>query len=156
VTTVRQAAYRPTTANLVRRSSLAYSSAVPVRWRSAVPIKRLTIIGGYSSLSYSSGLTKVAAYHANGDYTRLRSVMAHEWGHQLSWKYGTRAYNGAPPAGFPQRTRATQETWADCVSWALIGRQYPYGNVPKCSRAAMVWTKRWLAAGPNGHRRTAA
>jgi hypothetical protein len=148
------AAADPGTGNLTRRAQVAYESSVPSAWRAAAPLRVSAITGGYTSLSYTDGRTSVSRYHATRAWSNLRSVMAHEWGHHLAFRYGTQAYLGAPPAGFPQRTSATQETFADCVSWALIGTQYRYGNVPPCNRTAMTWTKRWLATGPGSHRPT--
>ena len=144
----------PGVRNLHHRLDVAYISALPAAWRSAVPIASLGLTDGVSSLSWPSGVTVVARIHATGRFTRLQSVLAREWAHHLAFAYGTRAYSGARPAGFPQRTRAGQETWADCVSWAAVGRQYRYDNVPPCSAGALRWTRQWLASGPGGHRRT--
>jgi hypothetical protein len=75
-------------------------------------------------------------------------VVVHEFGHLLAWRFGTDAFNGAGPAGFPYAGRAPEEMWADCVAQALTGTSYPTAGLGGCPGDALAFTGQWLAAGP--------
>ena len=88
--------------------------------------------------------------HATGDWARLGAVMAHEFGHHVSFRYGTQAELGAAPEGWPPSGSTQVETWADCVSNTFTG----YGLNGTCAGASQTWTNDWLAPGPDAHPRT--
>jgi hypothetical protein len=137
------------------RAQSAMNSAVPYAWRKALPkVKVVSVIRGYSSYSTRYRGIKIGTYHAQRPWSNLKSVMGHEFAHHIAFHYGSRRTYGAPPTGFPQATRSTVETWADCVTTAFTGTRYKYGNVPPCNARALAWTKAWLKKGPSGHRRT--
>jgi hypothetical protein len=132
--------------DLLQRSQDAISSAVPPPWLADVA-PRLEIIGGVTSWSSTDGSIRVARYHAAGPYPRLRSVLAHEWGHQAAFRYGTREYLGAPPAGWPYSGPRPAETWADCVAQTLTDVN-PGRRPGECSEDALQFIRDWLARGP--------
>lgn len=120
---------------------------IPARWLAVLPVT-IEVIVGKTSWSSFSGLIEIGDWHLTSSVDRARNVLAHEWGHQVAWHYGTDAYNGAPPAGFPYSGRLGEEMWADCVATALTGTSYPSHGLPGCPGDALSFTSAFLAAGP--------
>jgi hypothetical protein len=122
---------------------------VPGSWLSAVPV-HFEIIAGKTSWSSFGGLIEVGDWQLTSSVGRAKFTLAHEWGHQLAWKYGTDAYNGAGPAGFPYNGPIPEEQWADCVGQALTGTSYPSGGLHGCPSDSLAFTSQFLSAGPPG------
>jgi hypothetical protein len=120
---------------------------VPARWLAAVPV-RFQVIPGNTSWSSWGGLIEVGEWHLTSSVARAKNVLTHEWGHQVAWLYGTDAYNGAPPAGFPHSGSNTEEQWADCVAEALTGTSYPTGGLGRCPGDALAFTAAFFARAP--------
>jgi hypothetical protein len=128
----------------IARAEAALAAVVPARWRSAVPV-RFVIIAGSISRSHDDGLIEVATGHLDGPLPRLQFVLAHELGHQLAYRFGTGAYLGAGPAGFPAAGAHPEEYWADCVATAFTGTALEGHD---CAPDALAFTTAWLGAGP--------
>jgi hypothetical protein len=122
-------------------------STIPARWLAVVPVS-VEVIPGTTSWSNWSGLIEIGDWHLLSSEARARSTLAHEWGHQVAWHYGTDVYNGAPPAGFPYGGPTPEEQWADCVAQSLTGRSFPSHGLGACPAAALGFTQQFLAAGP--------
>jgi hypothetical protein len=137
----------PGTGDLLARSQAALDGVVPTGWRQALPVQ-LSIIDGPTSLSGNNGTIQVGSVHASGDWNKLQAVMAHEFGHQVGFGYGSQAEPGAAPTGWPPYGSPLVEGWADCVSlsWTVYG--YP------CGGSSLPWTSDWLAPGPGAYPRT--
>jgi len=75
-------------------------------------------------------------------------TLAHEFGHLIAWHYGTDAFNGAGPAGFPYSGQLPEEMWADCVATAFTGTSFPTRPLSGCPSDALAFTSRFLASGP--------
>lgn len=128
------------------RALAAYETAVPEAWRTAAPIN-LQLRGGSTSLSYQSGTVAVGTRQMN-TWRHALYVLAHEWGHQAAFQFGTGNYLGAPPIGFPGRAILLRaEQFAECVAQSLVGYRWP-NPYPRCSDAALAWTVNWLSNGP--------
>jgi hypothetical protein len=130
-----------------QRVRAAFDSSVPPVWRSAISV-RFEIIPGGTSWGYPDGLVQIGTYHANGSTARLRATVAHEFGHLIAFRYGSRAYNGAAPTGWPAYGSNPAEAWADCVSQAFTGVIDPSHGLPPCQGESLAWTQAWLAHGP--------
>jgi hypothetical protein len=127
--------------DLVRR-------VVPAAWLAQVPV-RIEVIGGKTSWSSWGGLIQIDDWHLlRSTVAHAENTLAHEWGHQAAWRYGTDVYNGAPPAGFPYSGPSPQEQWADCVAEVLTGSSYPSAGLGRCPSAAVSFASSWIAAGP--------
>lgn len=135
------------------RVEAAYAEAVPASWRAAAGV-RFDLIGGSTSWSLTNGRMEISQFHANGDYAHLKAVLAHEFGHIVAFRWGTQAFLGAAPEGWPTFGPSPEESWSDCVSLALSGLNDPSPGLPSCSGASLAWTADWLAAGPAAHTRT--
>jgi hypothetical protein len=120
---------------------------VPAPWLAALPV-RVAVIGGQTSWSSWSGLIQVSSWHLFHAVDRAQNTLAHEWGHQVAWHYGTDEYEGSPPAGFPYGGRTPEEQWADCVAQVLTGTVYPSSGLGACPGAALSFTRAFLDAGP--------
>ncbi len=120
---------------------------VPPRWLAAVPV-RIVVIPGNTSWSSWGGLIELGDWHLTSSAARARNVLAHEWGHQVAWLYGTDSYNGAPPAGFPYQGRTPEEQWADCVAEALTGTSNPTGGLGPCPGDALAFTASFFGRAP--------
>jgi hypothetical protein len=120
---------------------------IPAAWLAAVPV-HIDVIAGKTSWSSWGGLIEVGDWQLMSTVGRARFTLAHEWGHQAAWRYGTDAFNGAAPAGFPYAGPMPEEQWADCVAQALLGTSYPSGGLGACPSAALTFTAAWLHAGP--------
>jgi hypothetical protein len=120
---------------------------VPARWLAVLPV-RVTVISGRTSWSSFSGLIEIGNWHLYHAVDRAKNTLAHEWGHQVAWHYGTDQYEGAPPAGFPYSGRTPEEQWADCVAQALTGTVYPSSGLGACPADALAFVRSFLDAGP--------
>lgn len=122
------------------------ASIVPAAWHAALPV-RIEMIEG--SISWGQpGLIQIARSHATGSIELLEVVIAHEFGHVIAFEYGTRAYLGAAPAGWPAATTNPAEHWADCVQQVFVGTVRPSHGLPPCTGAQLDWAARYLAVGP--------
>jgi hypothetical protein len=130
-----------------QRVLTAFEASVPGSWRAAITV-RLEIIGGSTSWAYPDGRIQVGQAHANGSESRLRATLAHEFGHLIAFRFGSGAYNGAAPEGWPAYSNRPEEAWADCVSQAFTGIVDPSHGLPPCSGDSLSWTQQWLAQGP--------
>jgi hypothetical protein len=119
---------------------------VPAAWLAAVPA-RISVIDGDTSWAYDDGTIDMAVTHLASP-SIARFTVAHEWGHLVAWKYGTNAYNGAAPAGFPYSGSQPAEMWADCVGVAISGVSQHSHGLPGCPGDALSFTSSWFAAGP--------
>lgn len=128
----------PGTGDLNARITAAFQDAVPARWHSAV--SEFVIVDGSSSFAHTGGRISITMLHANGSWDRLRFIAAHEAGHLIAFQYGSGAYYGAAPEGFPIRT-SDPEVWADCVAVAFTGRNEGGHG---CEPDATTWTINWL------------
>lgn len=135
------------------RVQAAFESSVPAAWRAAVPV-RLVLIGGSTSWADHNGDIRVGSAHYNGSDAKLRAVLAHEFGHLIAFRYGSQAFNGAAPSGWPSYGSIPAEAWADCVSQAFTGVLDPSHGLPACSGSSLSWTVGWLAAGPSAYATT--
>lgn len=120
---------------------------IPAAWLAVLPV-RVEVIAGQTSWSSWDGLIQIGDWHLFQTAARAKNTLAHEWGHQVAWHYGTDAYNGAPPAGFPYDGRSAEEQFADCVAEVLTGTSYPSGGLGACPGDARSFTEQYLAAGP--------
>lgn len=139
-----QAATAESPEDRVRR---VYSSAVPQTWQADFEV-RFEIIDGSTSWAYGDGRILVARSHADGGEAHLADVLAHEFGHLIAFRYGTKAYVGAAPEGWPEPPQSPAEAWADCVQTAFTGRVNPSHGLPPCGTAQLDWATAWLAQGP--------
>lgn len=137
------------------RVQAAYESSVPAAWRDAIAV-RFELIEGNTSWAAHDGTIQIGSVHANGSETLLRATVAHEFGHLIAFKYGSQAFNGAAPEGWPSYSDRPEEAWADCVSRAFTSINDPSHGLPDCAGASLSWTADWTAAGPAAHTRTAA
>ena len=129
------------------RIRAAFVDAVPAAWRATVSVT-FQLTPGPTSWASTDGLIQVGTYHANGDYNRLRVVLAHEFGHLIAYRWGSQAFLGAAPSGWPSFGSRPQESWADCVSRSFTGIDDPSRGLPSCSGSTFAWTQAWLAPGP--------
>ncbi len=120
---------------------------IPARWLAVLPVT-VEVIAGKTSWSSWDGLIQIGDWHLFHAVDRAKNTLAHEWGHQVAWHYGTDVYNGAPPAGFPYAGRSPEEQFADCVAQALTGTIYPSSGLGACPADALSFTQQFLAAGP--------
>ena len=154
--TTRAPAAPPTTAapapapsgDLATYASGLLQEMVPAAWLAAVPA-RVSVIDGDTSWSYDDGTIDMAVSHLSS-HNIARFTVAHEWGHLVAWKYGTNAYNGAGPAGFPYSGSLPAEMWADCVGVVISGVSQHSHGLPGCPGDALSFTSSWLAGGPPG------
>lgn len=130
------------------RAQQAMQESAPGNWLAAVP-HRIKIIEGTTSYGSTDGTIYVSRFHAGGDWDHLRSVVAHEFGHLIAYAYGSQAYLGAPPTGWPDPGYGRpEEEWADCVEYAFTAIADPAYGMPVCSGSTLSWTQDWLATHP--------
>jgi hypothetical protein len=135
----------PAPVDLQARVEQAFADAVPAAWREGLPTTLRVILG---STSYATGpdLIEVGDGPASGSWSHLLSVVAHEFGHLIAFRYGSGEYVGAAPEGWPDPGFAhPAEAWADCVAQAFTGVVDPSYDLPPCPDATLAWTIRWLA-----------
>jgi hypothetical protein len=126
---------------------------VPAAWRSAIPV-RIEVIPGSTSWGWSDGRIQVGLDHVLRGTNVLRTTLAHEFGHLIAFRYGSQAFAGAAPKGWPSYSSRPEEAWADCVAQAFTGLAIPSHGLPSCPSASLSWTSNWLAQGPAAHPRT--
>jgi hypothetical protein len=131
----------------------AFEASVPAAWRSAITV-RLELIDGDVSWGYTDGTIQIAAAHLLSGDSELRVTLAHEFGHLIAYRYGTQAFMGAAPDGWPAYSSQPAEAWADCVARAFTGIATPSHGLPSCAGQSLAWTADWLAQGPGAHART--
>lgn len=131
----------------------AFEAAVPASWRAAIEV-RFEIIDGDQSWAHTHGLIEIAAAHADREPEVLADVVAHEFGHLVAFRYGTQAYLGAAPEGWPAPEELPQEAWADCVQRSFTGRANGSHGLAPCEGEQLQWASTWLAQGPDSHPRT--
>lgn len=137
----------PAAAQPLERVQAAFTSTVPAVWRSAIPV-RFEIVPGEMSWAYPDGRIAVSEAHARGTEPRLRTVVAHEFGHLIAFRFGSGAFNGAAPTGWPAYSARPEEAWADCVAAVFTGIQTPSHGLTACTGSSLTWTATFLAAGP--------
>ena len=143
---VRPPAPAGPTQPLETRLRAAYDAVIPAAWQAAITVT-LEPIAGTTSWGWPSGRIEIAESHARSDAT-MRVTIAHEFGHLIAFRYGSQAYNGAAPSGWPAYSSQPAEAWADCVAAAFTGDRTPSHGLPACSGASLAWTVDWLASGP--------
>lgn len=124
------------------RVMAAYQDTIPDHWKALVPV-HYELRGDSTSLSFPDGLESISAFHANGAYARLQFVIGHEFGHEIAFRFGSGAYYGAAPEGWPGP--ADPEAWADCVGVAFTGRPSPIAAHQCTEGPALDFTVNWLA-----------
>ncbi|MGQ0830241.1 MAG: hypothetical protein ACT4OV_01025 [Microthrixaceae bacterium] len=135
------------------RVQAAYERSVPAAWRSAISV-RFQLIEGNTSWAAHDGTIQIGSAHANGSDAALRATVAHEFGHLIAFRYGSQAFNGAAPEGWPAYSNRPEEAWADCVSRAFSGVNDPSHGLPPCAGSSLSWTSSWVGTGPGSHART--
>ena len=130
----------------------AFESSVPAAWRNTIAVT-LQIIPGTTSWGHSSGRIEIAE-SVVPRLDVLRVTIAHEFGHLIAYRYGSQAFTGAAPAGWPAYSNSPAEAWADCVSQVFTGIADPSHGLPACSGPSLSWTATWLGQGPGAHPRT--
>lgn len=126
-----------------------YRQVIPSAWRAVFSV-RFEHIAGNTSWASSNGTIKIAERH-RANRSVLAVTIAHEFGHLIAWRYGTQAYNGAPPSGWPAYSQRPEEAWGDCVSQVFTGIIGPSHGLPPCGGSSLSWTHAWLGSGPNSH-----
>ena len=129
------------------RTARAFATAVPDRWRSDIPI-HFESGEGWTSWAYPGGRIVIGRQHAEARFELLVDVVAHEFGHQIAFRYGSGAYLGAPPTGWPSPDHHPAEAWADCVQTVFTGRSNPSHGLPACGGDRLAWAAEWLASLP--------
>ncbi len=124
-----------------------YAASVPAAWRAAFAV-RFSIIDGDTSWSHPDGRIEIAATHADSSDAHLAVVITHEFGHLIAYRYGSGAYAGAAPQGWPEATSNPAEHWADCVEQVFTGTVDPSHGLPPCAGDQLAWARQYLAAGP--------
>lgn len=135
------------------RVEAAYESSVPAAWREAITV-RFELIDGNTSWAAHDGTIQIGSAHVNGSEGLLRATIAHEFGHLVAFQFGSQAFNGAAPEGWPAYSAHPEEAWADCASRVFSGVNDPSHGLPDCAGGSLSWTADWLASGPGGHPRT--
>lgn len=126
------------------RLQAAFEASVPASWRSTISV-RLELIAGNTSWADPSGSIQVSEVHANGSMGYLKATLAHEFGHLIAFRFGSQAYNGAAPEGWPAYSNRPEEAWADCVSQVFTGIVAPSHGLPACAGDSLSWTASWLS-----------
>lgn len=133
----------PGTGDLTTRVHAAFANAIPPRWQPLAT--ELTVVGGHSSYAWFEGRVQIGGYHASGPWDYLRTVIAHELGHVIAFRFGDVAYDGEAPAGFPY-TGTSPEVWANCVAVAFTGSEAGrLSDRAHCSAEQAAWTAEWLS-----------
>lgn len=132
----------------LQRVERAYATGIPAAWRNAIDI-RLEIIEGNTSWAEGGGRIMISRSHAESKFDHLVDVVAHEFGHQVAFKYGTGAYAGAAPKGWPEPANNPAEAWADCVQSSFTGRANPSHGLAPCGGEQLSWARNWLQNVPS-------
>lgn len=132
---------------LQERVERAYRAGVPAMWRDTIAVQ-LSVIEGRTSWAEGGGKIMIARSHAEGAFDHLADVVAHEFGHQVAFEFGTKAYPGAAPAGWPEPAENPAEAWADCVQQVFTGRTSPSHGLAPCRGEQFGWAADWLSSVP--------
>ncbi len=130
-----------------QRVEQRYAASVPAAWQVAFTV-RSTIVDGDTSWAHPDGHIEIATSHADSGDAHLAVVITHEFGHLIAFRYGSGAYAGAAPAGWPEATSNPAEHWADCVQQVFTGTLDPSHGLPPCRGDQLSWARQYLAAGP--------
>lgn len=137
------------------RVQATYEAVVPAAWRDAIAVN-FKLIEGDTSWAAHDGTIQIGSVHYNGSDALLKATIAHEFGHLIAFRYGSQAFNGAAPEGWPAYSSRPEEAWADCVSRAFSGVNDPSHGLPACSGDSLSWTASWVSPGPDAHPVTGA
>lgn len=135
------------------RVQATFESQIPTAWRNAIKVN-FQLIEGNTSWAQHDGTIQIGSVHYNGSDSLLRATIAHEFGHLIAFEYGSQAFNGAAPEGWPSYSNQPEEAWADCVSRAFTGINDPSHGLPDCSGSSLSWTANWVGPGPSAHEHT--
>jgi hypothetical protein len=137
--------------DLQARLDWAVRVAVPLEWRVSVPVRWEWGDTGRShlALSYFSGEVVVSPRVITSGTEALLATVAHEMGHQITFRLVPPG-DGSPPPGFDAIRgggyRDLREAWADCVSRAWTGSLNRTTSEPKpCPEEAADWVASILA-----------
>src|SRR3546814_18600979 len=108
------------------------------------------------SWASSSGTIQVSQGHINAGPAIVRAVLAHEFGHLIAFRYGSQAFTGAAPQGWPSYSSRPEEAWADCVAQAFTGVVHPSHGLPACGGGSRSFTGHWHDQAPAPPPRTSA
>lgn len=133
--------------SLQQRIERAYVAGVPAAWRSTIAV-RLEVIEGSTSWAQGGGRIMISRSHAESRFEHLVDVVAHEFGHQVAFEFGTGAYAGAAPKGWPEPAENPAEAWADCVQKVFTGRTNPSHGLHACAGEQLSWAANWLSTPP--------
>ncbi|WP_436794145.1 hypothetical protein [Actinospongicola halichondriae] len=123
----------------LERARAAIEAYVPARHRDRVDYV-LEWIPGNTSWAWPNRLVQIGAGQADDSWDHIAFVAVHEIGHLVAYEYGTNAYLGAPPTGFPGAGNAA-EVWADCYAFALTGFEWDM----HCNADQKAWTRNWIS-----------
>ena len=126
-----------------QRVHRAYAAGVPAPWHAILPA-RLEVIPGSTSWARGDDTILIAQSHAAASFEHLVDVVAHEYGHLIAFRYGSGAYPGAAPTGWPSTSDRPEEAWADCVQTAFTGRENPSHGLQPCRGESLSWARSWL------------
>ncbi len=129
------------------RVEQTYRASVPAAWKAAIAV-RFSIIDGDTSWAHPDGRIEISRGHADSSAAHLAAVITHEFGHLIAYRYGSGAYAGAAPQGWPEATSNPAEHWADCVQQVFTGTIDPSHGLPPCAGDQLAWARRYLSAGP--------
>ena len=130
-----------------QRVEQVYAASVPAAWQAAIAV-RFSIIDGTTSWAHPDGRIEIGVAHADAGTAHLAAVITHEFGHLVAYRYGSGAYAGAAPQGWPEATSQPAEHWADCVQQVFTGTVDPSHGLPPCGGDQLSWARQYLAAGP--------
>ncbi len=137
----------------LERIERAFRQGVPPAWRAEIPT-RFEVVEGRTSWAHGSGLIQIGTTHAESSFEHLVDVIAHEFGHLIAFDFGSQAFAGAAPQGWPTASDRPEEAWADCVQHAFTGRANPSHGLPPCQGSSLTWAIDWLAPGPGAYSHT--
>jgi hypothetical protein len=137
----------------VARALAVLDADVPAAWRAAIA-PRVESRSGNTSWARTDGVLEFGNFHLAGDWQHLRTVVTHEFGHLIAYRYGSQAFLGAAPPGFGYAGPHPEEMWADCVARAVTGNVDPSHGLEPCGGAPLEFARAFLAAGPAAHART--
>lgn len=126
------------------RANNAIQMYAPAKLRGTVPY-RISVVNGETSYAWSDGRIQVSRGQFNDSWDHARFIALHEYGHLVAYRHGTKAYQGAPPAGFPAGGGNHAELWADCFATAMTGvTQWGTSGRSVCSPELARWTGNYI------------
>ena len=132
----------------IDRADAALRASVAPPWLALVDPPLVSIPGATSLAWYDDnwrGLrSEISEYHLASSWDHLRFVVVHEWAHHVAFDYGSRAYPGAPPAGFPSAGGNQAERWADCAATAITGHSWTPPGHGSCTAEQLQFTTDWF------------